>query len=158
MTRADWTYELPSAPGDSVCLEDYLVYDSEGWPVGRAFAVLAREGIRWLGIEREPLPTRSDRRVVPFEEIDEIDHENVAVHLVLGPDDIEDARELDPRGARPVRGLRLLGLEQRLGGVAVPRGAGRAVRRCRVGVGSGLVASVRASRVASAPCRRRPAG
>jgi hypothetical protein len=59
--------------------------------------VLEREGSRWLGVEREPLPTRSDRRAVPFEAIAELDHENTAVHLTLERGGIESALELDPR-------------------------------------------------------------
>lgn len=96
MSRADWTYELPPVTGAGVWLEEYLVYDRDGTPVGRVLAVLEHEGRRWLGIEREPLPTRHDRRVVPFETIAEIDHENVAVHLTLEPSEIEEALELDP--------------------------------------------------------------
>jgi hypothetical protein len=96
MTRADWTYELPPVTGDSVWLEEYLVYDCDGEPVGKVFAVLEHEGQRWLGIEREPLPTRHDRRVVPFGAIGEIDHENLAIHLTLALDEVEEALELDP--------------------------------------------------------------
>jgi hypothetical protein len=96
MARADWTYELPPATGDSVWLEEYLVYDADGSSVGRVFAVLEHEGRRWLGVEREPLPTRHDRRAVPFGAIAELDHENTAVHLTLGPDEIEETLELDP--------------------------------------------------------------
>jgi SAM-dependent methyltransferase len=95
MRRVDWTYELPPVTGDSVWLEEYLVYDRDGAPVGRVFAVLEHEGRRWLGVEREPLPTRHDRRAVPSEAIEETDHENMAVHLALEPDKIEDALQLD---------------------------------------------------------------
>lgn len=62
-SRAEWTYELPPATGDSVWLEDYLVYDSTGAPAGKVFAVLEHEGRRWLGVE--------------------IGHEHLAVHLGL---------------------------------------------------------------------------
>jgi hypothetical protein len=96
MACADWTYELPPVRGDSVWLEEYLVYDRDGFPVGKVFAVLEHEGRRWLGVEREPLPTRHDRRAVPFEAIDELDHENVAVHLTFGPNEIEETLQLDP--------------------------------------------------------------
>ena len=96
MTRADWTYELPPMAGDSVWLEEYLVYDRDGEPAGKVFAVLEHEGRRWLGIEREHLPGRHDRRVVPFEAIRETDHENLAVHLALSGEEIEDAPALDP--------------------------------------------------------------
>jgi hypothetical protein len=96
MARADWTYELPPVTGDSVWLEEYLVYDRDGQPVGKVFAVLEHEGRRWLGIEREHLPRRHDRRVVPFQEIHETDHENLAVHLSLSTAEVDAALELDP--------------------------------------------------------------
>lgn len=96
MTRADWTYELPPVTGDSVWLEEYLVYDRDGEPAGKVFAVLEHEGRRWLGIEREHLPGRHDRRVVPYETIRETDHENLALHLALSAEEVAEALELDP--------------------------------------------------------------
>ncbi|MFL5960664.1 MAG: phage holin family protein [Gaiellaceae bacterium] len=96
MTRAEWTYELPPVTGDSVWLEEYLVYDSSGEPGGKVFAVLEHHGRRWLGIERDHLPGRHDRRVVPFEAIRETDHENLAVHLALSARELDEALELDP--------------------------------------------------------------
>jgi hypothetical protein len=96
MARADWTYELPPVTGDSVWLEEYVVYDRAGDPAGKVFAVLEHDGRRWLGIEREHLPVRHDRRVVLFESIRETDHENLAVHLSLSAEDVDDALELDP--------------------------------------------------------------
>jgi hypothetical protein len=96
MTRVDWTYELPPVTGDSVWLEEYLAYDREGEPAGKVFAVLEYDGERWLGIEREHLPKRHDRRVVPFDAVRETDHENLAVHLSLSAAEIDDALELDP--------------------------------------------------------------
>jgi hypothetical protein len=96
MTRADWTYELPPVTGESVWLEEYLVYDCNGEPIGRVFAVLEHDGERWLGIEREPWPMLHDRRVVSFEQIREADHENLSLHLALSATELEDALELDP--------------------------------------------------------------
>jgi hypothetical protein len=82
--------------GDSVWLEEYLVYDRDGEPAGKVFAVLEHAGQRWLGIERDHLPGRHDRRVVPFETIRETDHENLAVHLSLSAEEVDRALELDP--------------------------------------------------------------
>ncbi len=96
MARADWTYELPPATGDSVWLEEYLVYDRDGAPSGKVFAVLEHEGRRWLGIEREHLPALHDRRVVPYDAVADLDHENLAVHLSLTRPELDDALELDP--------------------------------------------------------------
>ncbi|HZD87428.1 MAG TPA: hypothetical protein VE088_05435 [Gaiellaceae bacterium] len=96
MARADWTYELPPATGDSVWLEEYLVYDLDGAPAGKVFAVLEHEGRRWLGIEREHLPAQHDRRALPFDAIADLDHENLAVHLAVTREEIDHALELDP--------------------------------------------------------------
>jgi hypothetical protein len=96
MTRAEWTYELPPVTGDSVWLEEYLVYDRDGEPAGKVFAVLEHDGRRWLGIEREHLPVRHDRRVVPLDAIRETDHENLAVHLALSASELDGSLELDP--------------------------------------------------------------
>ena len=96
MTRAEWTYELPPVTGDSVWLEEYLVYDREGSPAGKVFAVLEHQGRGWLGIEREHLPARHDRRAVPYDAVAEVDHENLAVHLSLTGAELDGALELDP--------------------------------------------------------------
>lgn len=94
--RADWTYELPPVTGDSVWLEEYLVYDREGEPAGKVFAVLEHGGRRYLGVEREHLPLRHDRRAVPFDAVREVDHEHVGVHLSLSAAELDEALELDP--------------------------------------------------------------
>jgi hypothetical protein len=96
MTCADWTYDVPPLAGDSVWLEQYIVYDRDGEPVGKVFAVLERESRQWLGIEREQLPGRHDRRVVPFETVGETDREKLCVHLTLAAADVDGALELDP--------------------------------------------------------------
>lgn len=112
MTRADWSYELPPVTGDSVWLEEYLVYSREGRPVGKVFAVLEHGGRRWLGIEREHLPGKHDRRVVPFETVGRTDHANLAVHLGLTAEEVESALELDP-----AKGVEQGGIAQRITGV-----------------------------------------
>jgi len=96
VARADWTYELPPATGDSVWLEEYLVYDDDGAPVGQVLTVLEHEGRRWLGVERASLPAVHDRRAVPFDAIADVDHENLAVHLSLTRDQLDQALQLDP--------------------------------------------------------------
>lgn len=96
VARADWTYELPPATGDAVWLEEYLAYDADGEPAGKVFAVLDHGGRRYLGIEREHLPLRHDRRAVPFEAVRDVDHEHLAVHLSLSGGALDEALELDP--------------------------------------------------------------
>lgn len=117
-SRAEWTYELPPAAGDTVWLEDYLVYDRDGEPAGRIFAVLEYEGRRWLGIERDHLPGWSDRRAVPYESIGETDHRNLAVHLALSAEEIENGLELDPKA-----GVEQGGAARRVTGDVGARGA-----------------------------------
>ena len=96
MARADWTYELPPVTGDSVWLEEYLVYDRDGAPAGKVFAVLERDGECYLGIEREHLPLAHDRRAVPLDAVAGTDHENLALHLSLSAEELDRALELDP--------------------------------------------------------------
>jgi hypothetical protein len=96
VTRADWTYELPPATGDSVWLEEYLVYDRDGAPVGQVLAVLEHGERRWLVVERANVPGLHDRRAVPFDGIADVDHENLAVHLSLPREQLDQALELDP--------------------------------------------------------------
>jgi hypothetical protein len=96
MARAHWTYELPPVTGDSVWLEEYLVYDRDSEPAGKVFAVLDHGGERFLGVEREHLPLRHDRRALAFTAIREVDHENLVVHVTLSAAEIADALELDP--------------------------------------------------------------
>lgn len=96
MARADWTYELPPGTGDSVWLEEYLVYDRDGEPGGKVFAVLEHAGRRWLGIERSHLPARHDRRAIPYDAVERVDHDNLAVHLSLGAEQLDRSLELDP--------------------------------------------------------------
>jgi hypothetical protein len=96
VTRADWTYELPPATGDSVWLEEYLVYDRDGAPTGQVLAVLEHDGERWLVVERANMPAVHDRRAVPFDAIADVDHENLAVHLSLPREELDEALELDP--------------------------------------------------------------
>jgi hypothetical protein len=90
MPRADWTYEVPPLGSGTIWVEEYLVYDAEGEPVGKVFAVLEHDGQLFLGIEREQLPLKHHRHAIPFDAIDEIDDEHAAIHLNLR------TLELDP--------------------------------------------------------------
>lgn len=97
MPRAEWTYEVPPFGNGAVWLEEHLVYDAEGEPLGKVFAVLEHDGQLLLGIERGHLPLRHHRHAVPFDAVDEIDHEKAAIHLKLRGDEVElRTPELDP--------------------------------------------------------------
>jgi hypothetical protein len=51
MRRAPWTYEVPAAGADSVALEEYVVEEASGVPVGKVMTVLERRGDLYVAVE-----------------------------------------------------------------------------------------------------------
>jgi hypothetical protein len=97
MARADFTYEVRKGPTDPVWVEDYVVRTSEGESVGTVAAVLEHRGERLLVVERGLVPVAQDRRVVPWRDVEQIDHDALAVWLRQGEQAFLDgAAELDP--------------------------------------------------------------
>lgn len=100
MAKADFTYEVRKIATDPVWVEDYVVRTSDGESVGTVAAVLEREGERLLVVERGLVPVAQDRRVVPFRDVESVDHDALAVWLREGKDAfLEHALELDPERA-----------------------------------------------------------
>ena len=96
MTTAPWTYEVPPAGGDTAGLEEYVVYDAAGEPVGKVTAVLrAPDGV-YLVMDRGTPPLSHDRRAVRWERIGSVDHAAHAVTLSARASELDDALELDP--------------------------------------------------------------
>jgi hypothetical protein len=112
VARADFTYEVRKAPTDPVWVEDYTVRACDGETVGTVAAVLERGGERLLVVERGGVVVASDRRVVPWSDVETVDHDALAVWLRLGEQAFEEgALELDPdraveEGAAEARRLR----------------------------------------------------
>lgn len=96
MTKASWTYEVPAAGSDAVGLEEYVVVDSRGEPVGKVVTVLERGGEVFLAVERSTPPVRHDVRALPWRMVSEVDHDTLAVHLAGPASELDRALELDP--------------------------------------------------------------
>jgi hypothetical protein len=77
-----WTYELPPDGGDSRWLEGYAVESSGGERVGTVFLALRHGPDEYLVVRRGPLLGR-DLPVVPWDEIDFVDHSVEIVRLQL---------------------------------------------------------------------------
>lgn len=98
MPKVEFTYEVRSLPQDPVGIEDYVVRDREGEPVGTVAAVLERPGgERLLVVEAGVPPLHRLARAVRWDAIDRVDHDAVAVWLTLDEGAFErEALELDP--------------------------------------------------------------
>jgi hypothetical protein len=95
--KADFTYEVRRPPQDPVGVEDYVVRTSDGESVGTVGALLDRRGQRLLVVERGTPPLTHDRRAVPWDAVERVDHDAVAVWLSVDADTFErTALELDP--------------------------------------------------------------
>lgn len=95
--KASWSYEIPAAGADSVALEEYVVEEASGEPVGKVVTVLEREGELYVAVERGTPPLTHDLRAVPWTDIESVDHSGLTVRLDLPGEAIEEALELDPR-------------------------------------------------------------
>jgi hypothetical protein len=97
MAKAEFSYEVRKLPTDPVWIEDYVVRSSDGESVGTVAAVLEHEGERLVVVERGVVPLAQDRRVVPWHDVERVDHDALAVWLTLDERTFaERALELDP--------------------------------------------------------------
>jgi hypothetical protein len=110
--KAEFSYEVRKAATEPVWIEDYVVRTSDGAAVGTVAAVLDRSGERLLVVERGVVAVAQDRRVVPWGDVEQVDHDALAVWLRLDETAFVDgAAELDPdraveEGAAEARRLR----------------------------------------------------
>lgn len=96
MAKADWTYELPPGGGDTAGLEDYVAYTAEGEPAGKVTTVLRRGESLYLVVDRGAPPLTHDRRAIPWESVEAVDHAALAVKVGLSTAELDEALELDP--------------------------------------------------------------
>ena len=97
VAKASWTYEVPGAGTGSVALEEYVVEEASGEPVGKVVTVLERRGDLYVAVERGTPPLTHDLRAVPWEDIERVDHSALTVRLALAKEAIEETLELDPK-------------------------------------------------------------
>lgn len=148
MARADWTYELPPGGGDTAGLEDYVAYTAEGEPAGKVTTLLRRGESLYLVVDRGTPPLSHDRRAIPWDSVETVDHEAVAVRIGLRAAELDEALELDPGKAveptpgeesAPAAAVRVVDVPA---GPALPEARGPADRTLLYGaaLGLGLVA------------------
>ncbi len=96
MAKADFTYQVRSEDAAPVGIEDYVVRASDGEPVGTVGDLLERDGERLLVVVSGVPPLVGERRVVPWRQVERVDHDAVAVWLTLDTPAFErEAPELD---------------------------------------------------------------
>jgi hypothetical protein len=99
VSRAPWTYELPAAGGETGGLEEYVVYAADGEAVGKVTVVLEADDDLYLVVDRGAPPLTHDRRAVPWETVEAVDHSALAVTLARPAAELDEALELDPAKA-----------------------------------------------------------
>ena len=97
MERASWTYEVPPAGADAAGLEDYEVETAGGDFVGKVMVTLARGHELLVAVETGIPPALRKVRAVRWEDVAEIDHNSLRVHLREGA--LDRAVALDPSEA-----------------------------------------------------------
>lgn len=152
MSRAPWTYELPAAGGETGGLEEYVVYAADGEAVGKVTVVLEADDDLYVVVDRGAPPMTHDRRAVPWETVEAVDHSALAVKLAQPAAELDEALELDPaKAVEPAAGeqrpdaeaVRVTRLPKSVMPVTVPAGeAGPADRPFLYGgaLGLGLLA------------------
>jgi ribosomal protein L14E/L6E/L27E len=152
VSRAPWTYELPAAGGETGGLEEYVVYAADGEAVGKVTVVLEADDDLYVVVDRGAPPMTHDRRAVPWETVEAVDHSALAVKLAQPAAELDEALELDPaKAVEPAAGeqrpdaeaVRVTRLPKSVMPVTVPAGeAGPADRPFLYGgaLGLGLLA------------------
>lgn len=80
--REPRTYEVPPGGADATGLEDYVVETTSGERIGTVVDSVEEGGQRWVVVETGLPPFKRDRRAIPWSEIEEIDHDSLAVRVV----------------------------------------------------------------------------
>ena len=96
MPRADWTYQVAPAGTPASGLEEYVVEAASGARVGKVTTLLRHDGEVYVAVERGTPPVTHDVRVIPWREVERVDHEGLTVRLSVPEDAVEQSLELDP--------------------------------------------------------------
>src|SRR5215211_452910 len=79
--REPRTYETPPGGADATGLEDYVVETSRGERIGTVVDSVEEGGGRWVIVETGMPPFKRDRRAIPWNEVEEVDHDSLAVRV-----------------------------------------------------------------------------
>jgi hypothetical protein len=96
VARAEWTYQVAPAGASASGLEEYVVLDTSGARVGKVQTLLRRADELLLAFDRGNPPVTHDVRVVPWSEVERVEHDALTVRLRIGEDAVAQAMELDP--------------------------------------------------------------
>jgi hypothetical protein len=100
VAKGDFTYEVRKLPMDPVGIEDYVVRTSDGGAAGTVAAILEREGGERLLVVESGAPPASVQRAVRWPLVERVDHDALAVWLVLDQQGYQrETLELDPARA-----------------------------------------------------------
>ena len=91
----NWTYEMPPAGDGASGLEDYVVRDSGGEYVGKVGTVLRHRDGLFVAVEHGAPPIKNELVLISWEDVREVDHDDLTVVLALSPSDDESAPRLD---------------------------------------------------------------
>jgi hypothetical protein len=100
VARAPFTYEIRHLPEEAAGIEDYVVRGRDGSSLGTVAGLLERAGKLMVAVESGLPPLVHARRVVSWGDVEDVDHEALAVWLRLDEAGFERAAELDPDAAR----------------------------------------------------------
>ena len=93
-------YEAHPGAQDAVGVEDYVVRTADGEAAGTVVQLLRRDGRLLLVVDTAAVPGGHDRRLVAWDDVENVDHEALAVWLRLSQDQLAAAPELEPGGQR----------------------------------------------------------
>ncbi len=96
MARAEWTYQVAPAGASASGLEEYVVVAASGARAGKVQTLLRRGDELLLAFDRGNPPLTHDVRVVPWSEVERVEHDALTVRLRIGEDAVAEALELDP--------------------------------------------------------------
>lgn len=97
----NWTYEMPPAGDGASGLEDYVVRDSGGEYVGKVGTVLRHRDGLFVAVEHGAPPIKNELVLISWEDVREVDHDDLTVVLALSPSEIESAPPGSIRHGRP---------------------------------------------------------
>jgi hypothetical protein len=87
---------VPLAGSGSAGLEEYMVEDRSGEPVGKVVTLLEHGGEHYVLVERGRPPVRNDRRAVLWSDVEAVDHEALAVRIDLTGEELSQVLQVDP--------------------------------------------------------------
>jgi hypothetical protein len=96
VARAEWTYQVAPAGVPATGLEEYVVVAASGARIGKVQTLLRRADELLLAFDRGTPPVTHDVRVVPWSDVERVEHDALTVRLRIGEDAVAQAMELDP--------------------------------------------------------------